>query len=73
MRRLLLKFGLALALGLSLILGLLGLLIYCHVRIPPARAADHIVCLEGLPTCTFTNVLAVSFLSLARLGDIMSS
>jgi hypothetical protein len=63
------KICLALALGLGLILTLLGGMHNLGVRLPVARAAEHTVCSVGPPTCTFTSVQAA--VDAAGDGDVI--
>lgn len=58
MNHLPLKLGLALSFGLTLTLILLLFLTHLAAGVAPAHAAEHTVCQEGPPSCTFTNVQA---------------
>jgi fibronectin-binding autotransporter adhesin len=69
MKHFMIKFILALSLGLGLTFVLLGAMSIFEIRLPMARAAEHTVCSEVLPTCTFTNVQAA--VDAAGEGDVI--
>ena len=69
MNHLPLKLGLAVSLGLTFTLTLLLAMTHLAAGVTPAHAAEHTVCREGPPSCTFTNVQAAVDVAIA--GDVI--
>jgi pectin methylesterase-like acyl-CoA thioesterase len=57
------------SLGLTFTLTVLLVMTHLAAGVAPARAAEHTICREGPPSCTFTNVQAAVDAAIA--GDVI--